>query len=140
VQFIHEDDGLEVLRRAVVEDHRGTFNVAGDGVLLLSQAIRRAGRVSVPVLSPAVSLVGSLVRRTGVVDFSPEQVQFLQFGRVVDTTRLHEDFGFSPRYRTIEAFDDFVAGRHLTKYVDPERLERVEQLVLSGVERRRAHA
>ncbi|HET6910368.1 MAG TPA: NAD-dependent epimerase/dehydratase family protein [Mycobacteriales bacterium] len=140
VQFIHEDDGIEVLRRAVVENHRGTFNVAGDGVLLLSQAIRRAGRVSVPVPSPAVSLVGSVFRRAGLVDFSPEQVQFLEFGRGVDTTRLREDFGYDPRFRTIEAFDDFVTGRGLTRYVDPERLASVEQLVLSGVERRRVHA
>jgi UDP-glucose 4-epimerase len=140
IQFVHEDDGMEVLRRSVVQNHRGTFNIAGDGVLLLSQAIRRAGRVAVPVPSPAVSMVGSVFRRAGLVDFSPEQVQFLEFGRGVDTTRLREDFGYQPRYRTIEAFDDFVQGRGLTRYVDPERLARAEQLVLSGVERRRAHA
>src|SRR5581483_5855587 len=86
VQFLHEHDGMEVLRRAVVEDHRGTYNVAGAGVLLLSQAIRRAGRTSIQFPSPAVSLVGSMFRRTGLVDFSPEQVRFLQFGRAVDTT------------------------------------------------------
>src|SRR5579875_2694648 len=56
VQFLHERDGMEVLRRAVVEDHRGTFNVAGDGLMLLSQAIRRAGRTSVQIPSPAVSV------------------------------------------------------------------------------------
>jgi UDP-glucose 4-epimerase len=137
---VHEDDGIEVLRRSVVENHRGTFNVAGEGVLLLSQAIRRAGRVAVPVPSPAVSMVGSLFRRAGLVDFSPEQVQFLEFGRGVDTTRLRSDFGYLPRYRTIEAFDDFVAGRSLTRYVDPDRLSRVEQMLLTRVERRRAHA
>ena len=93
-----------------------------------------------PVPSPAVSLVGSVFRRAGLVDFSPEQVQFLEFGRGVDTTRLREDFGYDPRFRTIEAFDDFVTGRGLTRYVDPERLASVEQLVLSGVERRRVHA
>src|SRR5436309_5105226 len=71
-QFVHEDDGIEVLRRSVVGTQRGTFNVAGDGVLLLSQAIRRAGRVAVQIPSPAVSIVGSVVRRAGVVDFSPE--------------------------------------------------------------------
>jgi UDP-glucose 4-epimerase len=131
VQFLHETDGMEVLRRAVVEDHRGTFNVAGDGVLLLSQAIRRAGRTSLPLPSPAVSLVGSLFRRTGLVDFSPEQVPFLQFGRGVDTTRLHEDFGFDPRYSTIEAFDDFVNSRGLTRIVDPGRAEAAGQLVKS---------
>ena len=51
-----------------------------------------------------------MFRRAGLVDFSPEQVEFLEFGRGVDTTRLHEDFGYQPRYRTLEAFDDFVQG------------------------------
>jgi UDP-glucose 4-epimerase len=137
VQFIHEDDGIEVLRRAVVDDHRGTFNVAGSGVLLVSQAIRRAGRPSVQVLSPAVSMVGSLFRRAGLVDFSPEQMQFLQFGRGVDVTRLHEDFGFAPTYNTAQAFDDFVAGRGLRKYIDPGRIAGVEQRILAQMERRR---
>jgi UDP-glucose 4-epimerase len=136
-QFIHEDDGIEVLRQSVVGNHRGTFNVAGEGVLLLSQAIRRAGRVSVVIPSPAVSVVGSVVRRAGVVDFSPEQMQFLQFGRGVDTTRLKHDFGYVPQYRTLEAFDDFVAGRRLTRYVDPERVAMLEQLVLGTVDRGR---
>jgi UDP-glucose 4-epimerase len=135
VQFLHELDGMEVLRRAVVEDHRGTFNVAGDGVLLLSQAIRRAGRTSVQFPSPAVSLVGSVLRRTGLVDFSPEQVQFLQFGRGVDTARLHGDFGYTPKYTTIEAFDDFVVGSGLSPVVNPDRFEAAGRAVraLAGI-------
>jgi len=141
VQFIHEDDGIEVLRRSVVDNHRGTFNVAGDGVLLLSQAIRRAGRVAVQVPSPAVSVLGAFFRRAGVVDFSPEQLQFLQFGRGVDTTRLHTDFGYVPEFTTLAAYDDFVHGRGLTRYVDPERVAQVEQLVLASVDRgRTVHA
>jgi UDP-glucose 4-epimerase len=99
-------------------------------VLLLSQAIRRAGRTAVQVPSPAVSVAGSLFRRTGLVDFSPEQVQFLQFGRGVDTTRLRQDFGFTPRFRTIEAFDDFVARSGLTRFIDPDRVARVERKAL----------
>jgi len=137
IQFVHEDDGIDVLRRAVVDDHRGTFNVAGGGVLLLSQAIRRAGRTSIQVPSPAVSAVGSIFRRAGLVDFSPEQMQFLEFGRGVDTTRLRVDFGFEPRYSTSSAFDDFVAGRGLRKYVDPDRLAGIENRVLAAAERRR---
>ena len=141
IQFVHEDDGIEVLRRSVTETHRGTFNVAGDGVLLVSQAIRRAGRVSVQVPSPAVSAVGSVFRRAGLVDFSPEQMQFLQFGRGVDTTRLRQDFGYSPAFTTRAAFDDFVAGRGLTRYLDPDRMAGVEERVLASVQRRRsAHA
>jgi UDP-glucose 4-epimerase len=123
MQLVHEFDGMEVLRRAVVEDHRGTFNVAGDGVVLLSQAIRRAGRTSLQFPSLAVTAIGSIFRRTGLVDFSPEQLQFLLFGRGVDTTRLVDDFGYTAKYTTLEAFDDFVSGSGLTPVIDPARID-----------------
>ena len=48
LQFLHEDDLLDVLRHAAVADVSGTFNVAGDGILMLSQAIRRLNRPTVP--------------------------------------------------------------------------------------------
>jgi UDP-glucose 4-epimerase len=137
VQFLHEDDGMEVLHRAVVDEHRGTYNVAGRGVLLLSQAIRRAGRPAVQVPSFAVSLGGSMFRRAGLVDFSPEQLRFLQFGRGVDTTRLVEDFGFTPRYTTLEAFDDFVSGSDL-RVVAPEQVARAENGLLQLATRGRS--
>ena len=44
MQFLHEDDLLDVLRHAAVSDVAGTFNVAGDGMLMLSQAIRRLNK------------------------------------------------------------------------------------------------
>jgi UDP-glucose 4-epimerase len=135
LQLLHEDDGMEVLRRAVVEDHRGTFNVAAEGVLLLSQAIRRAGRTSLQFPSPAVTAVGSIFRRTGLVDFSPEQLQFLQFGRGVDTTRLSDDFGYFARYTTLEAFDDFVTGSGLKPILDPQRIDAATSAISSFVGR-----
>ena len=49
LQFLHESDLLEVLRHAALGDVSGTFNVAGDGILMLSQAIRRIGRTSLPL-------------------------------------------------------------------------------------------
>lgn len=113
LQFVHEDDGVEVLRRAATEDHPGTFNVAGDGVLLLSQCVRRAGQISVPIPSPAFSLLGNLARRTGLVDFSPEQLRLMCHGRVVDTSKLAAEFGWRPKYGTAAAFDDFLRARGL---------------------------
>jgi len=134
VQLLHEDDALEVLRLATVSDYAGTVNVGGGGVLLLSQMIRRAGRLALPVAAPAVQLVGRAVRRTGMVDFSPEQIRFLEFGRVVDTARLRDDFGYVPSYSTGEAFDDFVRGRGLRPVVEPATVERVEQGVLGALD------
>jgi UDP-glucose 4-epimerase len=45
VQLLHEDDSLAVLTRATTGSFTGTVNVGGEGTLLLSQAIRRLGRV-----------------------------------------------------------------------------------------------
>jgi UDP-glucose 4-epimerase len=131
VQLLHEEDALAVLERAATQEHPGVFNVAADGVLLLSQAIRRAGRIPLPVASPFVPVVGRLFRGARLVDFSPEQMRFLNFGRVVDTTRLRTTFGFTPRWTTVQAFDDYVRGRALRPLVAPERIESVERGVLA---------
>ena len=119
MQLLHEEDAVAVLERAAAEDLPGVFNVGGDGVLMLSQAIRRAGRISLPVPQPAVPLVGRFARRARLVDFSPEQMRLLNFGRVVDTTKLRTEFGFTPRWTTVQAFDDFVAGKALRPVIDP---------------------
>src|SRR5438105_2668023 len=49
LQFVHEEDAEEVLYRATREDHPGIFNVAADGVVLLSQAIRICGKLPLKV-------------------------------------------------------------------------------------------
>jgi UDP-glucose 4-epimerase len=132
VQLLHEEDGLAVLERAASEDIPGVFNVAADGVLLLSQAIRRAGRIPIPVPSPAVGPVSRLFRSARLVDFSPEQMRLLNFGRVVDNRRLRRQFGFTPRWTTVQAFDDYVRGRALRPLVDPERFATLERGVLAA--------
>ena len=133
LQLLHEEDALAVLERAVAHDAPGVVNVAADGVLLLSQAIRRAGRVPLPVPPPAVGLVGRALATARVASFSPEQLRLLDFGRVVDTTRLRTTFGFTPRWTTVQAFDDFVRGRAFHPLAGRERVEEAERLVDRGV-------
>lgn len=108
VQFVHVDDALAVLERAITHDLPGVFNVGGDGVLMLSQAIRRAGRLPLPVprvaIGPATRLAG------GRVELSPGLSRLLSHGRVIDTTRLKTTFGFTPKWTTTAAFDDYVSS------------------------------
>jgi UDP-glucose 4-epimerase len=137
IQLCHEADGIDVLRRATMEDHRGIFNVGGPGVLLLSQAIRRMGRPSFPVPSPAVSLVAGVFRRAGLVDFSPEQMRYLEHGRVADVSRLTAEFGWSPR-PTAEAFADFVETGAHARVLSPDTAAAVEQKLLDLLGRRRS--
>ena len=133
VQLLHADDALAVLRLATKSGHPGTVNVGGAGVLLLSQMVRRAGRVPVPVPAPVVHVAGGLVRRAGLLDFSREQLSFLEFGRVVDTTRLRTEFGYTPRYDTVAAFDDVVRDRRLGMRVPPAAVRRAEGAILDAV-------
>jgi UDP-glucose 4-epimerase len=107
LQFLHEDDLLGVLRHAVVAGAPGTYNVAGDGMLMLSQAIRRLGKPSIAMPAVAVGRLGSTLRQARMADFSPEQISFLTYGRGVDTTRMRAELGFEPRFTTESAFADF---------------------------------
>lgn len=133
LQLLHSEDALAVLCRAVTHDLPGVYNVAGDGVLLLSQAIRRAGRIAVPVPGPVMQPITGLFRSSRLVDFGPEQVRYLNFGRVVDTTRLKDVFGFTPRWTTRQAFDDYVRGRGLRPVLNPDGLASLERTVLDAV-------
>jgi len=108
IQLLHEDDAVSVLLRATEGDFTGPVNVAGAGVLALSQVIRRTGRVALPVPAPAAGVVGRIVRQVGRIDLSPDPTRFVNFGRVVDTTRLRTEFGYVPRFSTAEALAEFV--------------------------------
>lgn len=120
LQFLHEDDLVTVLRHAAVSGAPGTFNVAGDGLLMLSQAVRRLGKPSIALPAMAVGRLGSTLRQARVSDFSPEQLGMLTYGRGVDTTRMRDELGFQPEYSTAEAFADFcrsLGGRRLAGVV-----------------------
>jgi UDP-glucose 4-epimerase len=142
LQFIHTDDVLEILVRSVVEDHGGTFNAAGPGVMVLSQAIRRAGRVALPVVEPGMSALAAFVKASGIGDFNLDQLDLFVHGRVVDTAQLTKEFGFRPR-STQAAFDDFVRGRALHRpgglaALRPAAVSAVEEVILDGIRAVRA--
>jgi UDP-glucose 4-epimerase len=111
LQFVHEDDALAALQKAVLSEGVGVVNVAGDGVLTVSQAVRMTGRPMLPVPMPAGGWIGQAVRRSRLADFSPEQIQFLAYGRGMDTTRMRRVLGFEPTWTTRDAFESFVATR-----------------------------
>ena len=127
IQLIHEDDAVEVLMRSVRESHGGVFNVAADGVMYLSQAVRLLGRPPLPLVLPLVNPVAGALRRAGVVDFATDQLRFLLYGRVVDNTRLKDAFGYEPAYTTRRALEDFVIRRRMRQVVTAERAERWER-------------
>ena len=135
LQLLHEQDALGALERASVAGRAGTFNVGASGVIMMSQAIRRAGRVPLPVPRFALSAADSLWRATRYTELDREQLDYLSYGRVMDTTRMQNDLGYSPKWTTAEAFDDYVRGRGLTPIVDPRWVRSMESRAVSAAQR-----
>jgi len=110
LQFLHPADAIEVCRRAVCDDRPGTFNVAGDGVLLLSQCARLLGKPTVPL--PPVGLGASFPRVARLIgtEISPTLHRLLTYGRVVDTAALREIFGYRLQHTTDQTFQAFAAA------------------------------
>jgi UDP-glucose 4-epimerase len=124
LQLVHESDAVGLIEHLALGDFAGTVNAAGHGVMTLAQAIHRAGRIPLPV--PAIALDGlsrtmRVLRKGG---FSPAQVKLLSAGRVLDTSRMIDRVGYTPRFGTIEAFDDFATT--LRPAIAPRTVRRVE--------------
>lgn len=112
LQLLHEDDAAEAVVRAVMGDHAGVFNVAADGVVLLSQAIAIMGGRPAPVLLP----VGRWLMRLGLraathVDLPGHLADVIAFGSVADTSRLAAEFGWKPGHSSRAVMDGLARGK-----------------------------
>ena len=109
LQLIHENDALRGLLLATVGPPVGIVNVAADGIITVQQAARLAGRPTLPVPLSASGLVSQFVKRAGLADFSGDQMQYLAWGRGMDTTRMREVLRLEPEFTTRTAFEDFAS-------------------------------
>lgn len=135
MQFVHEDDSMEATRIMVTRQVPvvGVFNVAGGGVLTLTQATRRIGRPTIAVPSSLLGLAGRTLGRAGLADFSREQVRFLTFGRAIDASRIERAIGFRAQWSTAGAFADFARGHGLNSLIPEAVLRHTEERVAAGL-------
>lgn len=135
LQLLHEQDALGALERAIRAGKAGTFNVGPDGIVMMSQAIRRAGRISLPVPEFGLGAIDSLRRVNRYTEINRDQLDYLSFGRVMNTARMRDELGYSPKWSTAEAFDDYLRGRDLTPIIDPEWVGSLEGRVVAAAQR-----
>ncbi len=132
-------DLLEMDVRATVRDHPGAFNVVGDGVVLLSQAIDIMGGRPAPILPP----YGRWISRFGLklfarVDLPAHLADFIAFGSVMDCSRLESVFGWKPSYSSRQTMDALALGRSLEVIEAPSPPQEYELQVYLQQRRRRA--
>jgi UDP-glucose 4-epimerase len=109
--FIWDEDVVAIMLQAVTGSVTGTFNVAGDGAVTITEI---AALLEKPVLTiPEPVLRGALAvgSRLGLTPYGPEQTMFLQYRPVLSNTRLKEVFGYTPTRTSREAFDEWRRAR-----------------------------
>jgi UDP-glucose 4-epimerase len=109
-QFAHEDDVVHALEHAAFNDIDGTYNVAADGVLALSEVIGLLAKRPLPVLPPwGTGLAVGPLRRLGF-RVPDEMLNQLRFGRGLDN-RKFKATGFRYEFTSREAV--LKLGEHL---------------------------
>jgi len=126
-QFIHADDIVGALMHAFRVDLDGVYNVAGDGVLALSEVAAGLGKPFAPLLPPVgTGIAIQALRRVGI-NVPDEMRQQLRFGRAVDNRKL-KGSGYALRYTSREAvakYAEHLRVKHIARGAEePYRYER----------------
>lgn len=108
--FVWDTDVAAIVRQAVTGEVAGTFNVAGDGAVPLTEIAQRLGKPVLWLPDPFLRAVLAVGTRLGVSRYGPEQTRFLKYRPVLDNTRLREDFGYTPTYTSAEAFEAWLSA------------------------------
>jgi UDP-glucose 4-epimerase len=82
-----------------------------------------------------VRFVDSLSKAAGGTDASRDQLDYIAFGRVMDTTRMRVELAYHPKWTTVEAFDDYVRGRGLTPIIDARWVRSMESRAVAVAQR-----
>ncbi|ETW22458.1 hypothetical protein MGAST_19970, partial [Mycobacterium gastri 'Wayne'] len=97
VQVVHIDDVLRLLIRTILGTDTGVVNLAAAGQPTFRQIAAALGRPVLPVGSRALQRVSPF-----------SELALVQGVPMMDTSRLHHEWGFRPAWTAEEAIQDFV--------------------------------
>jgi UDP-glucose 4-epimerase len=139
LQLLHEDDAVEAIVRATMGHRPGIFNVAGGGVVLLSQAIGVMGGSPAPILPPYGRWLARLgLRMFAGLELPAHLADVIAFGSVMDCSRLESAFSWKPAYSSRQAMDALAIGKHAELIEPPSPPQEYELQVYLQQRRRRA--
>jgi UDP-glucose 4-epimerase len=108
LQFVHENDAVQALKRALDREVTGPFNIVGDGVLPYSTVLALMGRVPVRMPHFIAKRLYRALWATQIAATPPTFLDFLRYLCVADGTRAERELGFRPSYDIQRAINDFL--------------------------------
>jgi UDP-glucose 4-epimerase len=111
MQFVHEDDVIQVIGTFLNQKKGGIFNVAGEGDLRYSEVAKLARK---KLLRLPNGLIKPLMRISWALhlqNHSPYTgIEFIKYPPVVSTGKLLKETGFKFQYSTEEALSSFLSS------------------------------
>ncbi|WP_278237271.1 SDR family oxidoreductase [Isoptericola sp. AK164] len=89
----------------------GAFNVCGDGRMTVADIADRLGKRTLDLPAPLLAGALRVGRALRLTVHGPERVGFLRYRPVLDNTRLRTELGYTPRYTSREAFEQWLTVR-----------------------------
>lgn len=108
--FIWDQDVVGCMVRAATDGPAGIFNVAGDGALTVRELAKVMGKKTYTVPAWLLKLALWVGKAVGATARGPEQAKFLQYRPVLLNTKLKQEFGYTPKYTTRDAFEAWFAA------------------------------
>jgi UDP-glucose 4-epimerase len=109
-QFVHETDMAHALELALKSDRSGIYNVAGEGVIPWSNAVRTAGAVPFPIPHVLAYPFFAAASKLGVIRFPRHLVDYFRFPTIVSDESFRKHFGYQPRVSTVDALHSIHHG------------------------------
>jgi UDP-glucose 4-epimerase len=109
MQIIHEDDVVEALAHAVMNDTPGIFNVAAKDIMPLGKIQGLVGKTSPAVFHPFAywSLKRRVPAGSRLARHLPIEPDYLRYPWVGDLTRMRDELGFAPHHTAEETLREF---------------------------------
>jgi len=115
VQFLHPDDALTALERALDRDISGPINIVPARPIALLTALHLAGKIPLPVPHPFGYLASDLLWASGIGAGPGAFLDYVRFLFVADGERARRDLGFEARYSSRGALDAYLSYPHPTR-------------------------
>lgn len=112
-QSVHEDDVVRAFKMAIDKDYPGVFNIVGDGVIPLSNALKLAGKLTVAIPAPVLYPMTQLAWYLNIFPAPASRLDFLKYILVADGEKAKKTMGFAPQYSTKEALLSFIGAQRL---------------------------
>ena len=109
--IVWDRDVVGAILKGLLDGGSGIYNLAGDGILTLSEMARMSGK---PYRALPVWLVTAALwagKKLGLTQYGPEQVRFLRYRPVLSNRRLKEEFGYIPQKTTRQVFEYYLESR-----------------------------